>query len=166
VTITIQGTLSNYGISGSQTICSGAVPAQLTGQIPGGTTGTITFQWQSSPDNSSSSSIPGATGSNYQPPALTATTYYQRIVSTTTCSAVSGPDTVTVNPGPVINAISNQIVCNGSTVQSIGFTSSTINNTTFNWTGTNTAIGLSPSSGAGSIPSFTAANASGSPKPD
>jgi hypothetical protein len=72
---------SNPGtITGSQTIGSGNVPAQLTGTIPAGVS-TPTYQWQSGTDSATFSDIAGASQQNYTPPALTATTFFRRKVT-------------------------------------------------------------------------------------
>jgi PKD repeat protein len=162
VTINVQGAISNYDIGKSQTICSGSAPAPLTGEHPAGGNGAFAFQWQSSPDGLNWSNIAGATGNDYQPPVLTATTYYQRLALSSSCSAVSSTVAITVNPSPVIDPVSDLFYCIDSTVPAISFTSNPANNTTFSWTNNNAAIGLS-ASGTGSIPSFTSANTGKTP---
>jgi PKD repeat protein len=163
ITISVQGALINFDvIFSTQTICGGTIPRLLTGQTPSGGNGIFTYQWQGSADNVNWSVIPGAIGLNYQPPALTATTYYQRITTSSTCTGVSSTVTVTVNPTPVVNIIPNQIVCNGSTVPAINFNSTPANNITFAWTNDNIAIGV-PASGSGGIVSFTAVNTTKAP---
>jgi RHS repeat-associated protein len=64
----------------TQTINYNTAPAQITATVPSGGNcgGSYSYQWYSSPNNSSWTAISGATGQNYQPPALTATTYYKR----------------------------------------------------------------------------------------
>lgn len=59
----------------------------------------ITFQWQSSPDNSTWTNISGATSTSYTTPALTASTYYRCVV---TCT----------NSGLSANSTSVQVVVN------------------------------------------------------
>jgi len=54
-----------------------------------------------------------------------------------------------------VNAVSNQIVCNGSST-AVNF-SGAVSGTVYNWTNSNTSIGLG-ASGTGDIPSFTATN--------
>lgn len=67
--------------------------------------------------------------------------------------------TITVGSLPDVNAVSNQYYCEGSTAGPIALTGS-VPGTTYNWTNTNTAIGLA-ASGTGDIPSFTATNGTG-----
>ncbi|MFT3822916.1 MAG: DUF6443 domain-containing protein [Chitinophagaceae bacterium] len=56
-------------------------PGLLSGTTPSGGSGSFTYQWQSSADNSSWSNVSGATGLNYTPSSLTATTYFRRLVT-------------------------------------------------------------------------------------
>ncbi|TDO27029.1 gliding motility-associated-like protein [Sediminibacterium goheungense] len=64
---------------------------------------------------------------------------------------------VTVNPIPAVSNITDKVVCNGSSVE-INFTGSPVAGTAYNWTNTNSNIGLA-SSGTGNI-LFTATNIS------
>ncbi len=69
------GTINNP----NQTINYNTAPAQLTATSPtGGSCGSYSYQWYSSPDNITYTSVSGATSASYQPPALTSTTYYKR----------------------------------------------------------------------------------------
>jgi len=72
----------------------------------------------------------------------------------TGCSSSSSV-TVTTNPIPTVNAVANQVVCNGAPL-SVSF-SGAVSGTVYNWTNDNTAIGLG-ASGTGNL-SFTATNA-------
>jgi gliding motility-associated-like protein len=157
VTITVQGTLANIGIDSSQTICSGTVPALLFGQTPSGGSGSFNYQWESSPNNSTWTIITGATAADYQPAALTATTYYRRKTSSGSCSSYSPAVTITVNPKPVMNAIADAAYCNGTLINNISFNSTPASNVSYSWTNDNTAIGLG-ANGTGALPSFTATN--------
>ena len=75
--------------------CVGGDPGTITGNIPSGGNGTLIYQWQSSTDNVHFTNIAiGGTGSTYNPPPISVTTYYQRTVT-------SGPCTVP-NPGNII----------------------------------------------------------------
>lgn len=100
VTINVAGALTNFNISADQIICEGLTPALLTGQSPTGGGGNYTFQWQSSTDNNSWNNVAGAVSQDYQPGALTVTTWYRRIVNTPQCSATSNAVKITVNPTP------------------------------------------------------------------
>ncbi len=92
--------------AGTNPVCNGST---TTLTLNGSSNGAgITRQWQSSPNNSAWTNIPGATGLTYTTPALTANTYYRAV---TTCSAVPGsPATspsllVTVNTVAIANIL-------------------------------------------------------------
>ena len=61
---------------------------------------------------------------------------------------------------PIVNAVSNQTICSGAASTAINFTSPTAG-VTFNWTNTNSSIGLA-SSGTGAINSFNASTVTSS----
>lgn len=160
VKITVQGSLSNFNISANQTICPGDVPQFLKGQQPSGASGSFTYQWESSVDNNTFSPINGAVGIDYQPASLQVTNYYRRTTFGGTCNASSNTVTVTVNPKPVVNPISDKLYCNASPSAIIAFGPTL--NTTFTWANDNTAIGLA-ATGSGNLPSFTTNNATKAP---
>ena len=102
-TITVRPVLAAGSIGADQTICQNATPALLTSTSPTGGQQMIaySFQWQSSPNNTGWSNIPGATSEIYQPGALSATTYYKQIqTSLLGCGSV-GTNVVTINVIPV-----------------------------------------------------------------
>ncbi len=87
--------ISTNTISANQTICYNTAPSPLTSNATS-SSGTISYQWQSSTDDCSTnfSNIPTANGSSYTPAALTQTTYYRLITSVGgTCSSGSCSDT-------------------------------------------------------------------------
>ncbi len=117
ITVTVTPNLVVGTISANQVICKGVTPALLTGTAP--STGTApTYQWQSSIDNVSFGNISGATLLNYQPGALTATTYYRQEQNTTgTCLGPLPTNvvTITVNADFVVGSISaSQSICAGN----------------------------------------------------
>jgi gliding motility-associated-like protein len=69
-------------IHGKDTVCAGLQPKLIKGSSPKGGDGNYAYKWEQSPDE-----ITWATATdtwdqkNYQPPALTQTTYYRRIVT-------------------------------------------------------------------------------------
>lgn len=84
VSIVTEQPLSGGSISNtSQTINYNIIPGAInTSAATGGScSGNYSYQWQVSTDNSNFSDIGGATGQNYSPPALTATTYFRRRVN-------------------------------------------------------------------------------------
>ena len=82
------------------------------------------------------------------------TTYYARNFNNCVFSAGCASTTVSVNPVPTVDLVLSQEVCNGNNSSAINFTG-TVPGTVYNWTNSNTAIGLA-ASGTGNIPSFTA----------
>ena len=66
ILITVYGDLTNGSIGSAQTICYNATPAGLTSStLPTGGTGAYTYQWESSTDDATWSSIGGATSTTY-----------------------------------------------------------------------------------------------------
>ena len=73
------------------------------------------------------------------------------------CNTLLGTtETITVHPTPTVDAITDQIYCNGDYISGITFTGP-VPGTTFEWENTNTAIGLG-ASGSGNIQEFWAGN--------
>jgi len=104
---------ANNVIGNDQTICTGAIPATLTGSLPTGGTGTLTYQWQSSSNNITFGPIvPNGTNQNYTSGALTATRYFRRIVNTGACSPLTSA-VVTVQ---VDQLLGNNLIGNNSTI--------------------------------------------------
>ena len=98
------------------TLCSGGTPNRLIGTVATGGTnipGDYAYQWSSSPDNSSWTDIAtAATSTGYQPPLLSATTYFRRRVVSGQCSSESSAIRVNILPLITNNTISaNQTVC-------------------------------------------------------
>jgi len=79
------GTINNPNLQ----VITGTAPAQITATVATGGTGctSYSYQWQSSTNGTTFTNISGATGQNYQPPALTANTYYKRMVTCGTGTA-------------------------------------------------------------------------------
>jgi gliding motility-associated-like protein len=100
VTINIPNAITNFNVSGTQTVCAGATPAPIDGQTPAGGNGTFTYQWQSSTDSTNWSNVAGATNEDYQAPVAATTIYYRRITTSNNCSVNSNGVKVTVNQLP------------------------------------------------------------------
>ena len=113
VTITLRPDVNVGTIGAGQTICYNQVPALLTTDVaPTGGTGTFTWLWESSPNNSVWSPISGATNESYQPVSLTSTTYYRRKVINPCSSGYTNTIVITVRPDLIAGAISNsQTIC-------------------------------------------------------
>ncbi len=77
------------------------------------------------------------------------------------CTSTAATNTLTVNPRPILLALSNQTACAGAALPAVNLTSST-SGTTFTWTNSTTGLGLA-ASGSGSIAGFTAVNSGTAP---
>jgi gliding motility-associated-like protein len=120
VTITVLPALVPGSVADNQTICAGSAPQPLTSRTPAaGGTGTFTYQWESSPDGATWTDIAGATGADYAPGPLTATTRFRRRVNTTICGTdPSNEVLITVVPALVAGGIADdQTLCAGGTPQ-------------------------------------------------
>lgn len=71
------------------------------------------------------------------------------------CTGAVRTFTITIRPKPVVNTVANVAVCAGQPISAIPFSANTGGGETFNWTNTNTAIGLA-ASGTGNIAAYTA----------
>ncbi|RAV97872.1 T9SS type A sorting domain-containing protein [Pseudochryseolinea flava] len=72
-------------------------PAVLNGSTPTGGNGTFTYQWQSSLGTPNTFlNIAGATGKNYDPPAIQFTTYYRRVVTSSALTSTSNTIAVSI----------------------------------------------------------------------
>ncbi|TAE90224.1 MAG: T9SS C-terminal target domain-containing protein [Bacteroidetes bacterium] len=101
VAITVNAAVAGNTATGVQTICSGSTPSVITGSTPTGGTGTYTYTWLAS-SSSATAGFTAASGTNntqnYTPGALTANTWYRRIVSSGVCNAdTSAAVAITVN---------------------------------------------------------------------
>ncbi|MBK7807565.1 MAG: carbohydrate binding domain-containing protein [Saprospiraceae bacterium] len=134
VTVVAQHTVS---VSAGVTICTGGT-ATVSSVVSGGT-GTITYQWQSSPDGATWTNISGATSASYTTPVLTTTTRY-RVIATRSgnnCGSVtSGANIVTVTPNNTVTSNAARTLCINSAL------SPAITHTTTGATGIGTATGL------------------------
>ena len=116
VTITVYPDLNAGSVGTIQTICYNTLPASLIEMSASeGGTGSYNYQWQSSPDNTTWTNIPGANMKNYSPGLLAFTTWFRRTVVAGSCSPVySSSIQIIVQsqllPGTITG---NQTVCNG-----------------------------------------------------
>jgi Ig-like domain CHU_C associated len=79
------------------------------------------------------------------------------------CSSAAQTFTYTVHPAVTMNTISNQTVCNSTSITAVNFSSAITGGTvSYSWTNSDPSIGLA-ASGNGNIPSFNAVNAGSSP---
>jgi hypothetical protein len=124
--VTVYPTLNPGSIGSAQTICYNTLPASLTETtVATGGTGSYTYQWESSPDNSIWTPIGGATSSTYSPGNLTASTYFRRVVTSTPCGPVyTASILITVQPLLAAGTIAtDQTICYNSTPNNLTSTS-------------------------------------------
>jgi hypothetical protein len=100
----------NNSICCSQTFYVSGDPFPITQSTAGisGGTGSFTYQWQSSTDFNNWQTITvNATGASYDPPFVTQTTYFRRIVTSGTYApSYSVPVSVTIKPvGSCVNSV-------------------------------------------------------------
>lgn len=122
ILITVYNSLSAGSIGSAQTICYNGTPSGLTNSnTPTGGTGSYTYQWQSSSDNSSWSDIGGATSITYNPGALTSTTYFRRSETSGSCGTVySSSIMITVYGNLAAGSVgSAQSICYNTTPSSL-----------------------------------------------
>jgi hypothetical protein len=119
VTVTVNKEITTAGAIGSpQTFCNSGNVANLTNttSASGGSGGTIQYVWQKSTNNSTWSTISGATSSAYNPGTITTTTYYRRGAKRSVCGTYDYTSSVkmTVNKSLVSGGAvgSNQSFCN------------------------------------------------------
>ncbi|MFN8416162.1 MAG: T9SS type A sorting domain-containing protein [Cytophagaceae bacterium] len=117
VIITVTPATTAGTVGSAQTICSGSAPAAFTQlTAASGGTGSFTYQWQSSTDNSTFTNISGATNTTYTSTALTASTYFRRLVSSGGCTNIASTSfLVTVTPALTGGTIGTaQTICSGT----------------------------------------------------
>ena len=130
-------------INQNRTICYGTAPPTISNGVTGveasSTTGSITYQWQQSIDNSNWSNIASATFSSNSPPVLTVDTYYRRAAISTVgsnqCSDTTNAILISVNNDIVAGTLlGDQIICENdfpTTLSLSGTTSAT--GTSYQW---------------------------------
>ena len=148
----------------AQVLCSGSATTALS--LTSATTGTA-FSWT----NSATSIGLAGTGTGTSIASFTAVNTgaapVNAIITVTpsytgagfTCTGTAGTTTITVNPIPTATAISNSVICNGAATTYALTSSATA--ATYNWTNSNTDIGLA-GTGSGTI-AFTASNTTAAP---
>ena len=150
-------TLSSAATTDAQALCINTPLTNITYAIGGSGTGTII----------SSGGFPAGITGTYSGGIYTISgtstefgTFFYTITTTGPCVQASASGTITSYPTPSVDPIADTPFCSGSTTSVIPVTGPVP--TIFNWTNTNTAIGLG-ASGTGDIPSFTATNLTANP---
>lgn len=137
---------------GTDTTCDGNYLTFFATGINGGTN--PTFQWKVNGSNAGTDTTEFST---YLPVGTNSITC--EFTSNASCAVpatiTSIPITVSVSAGPRINYVSNQNICGGITSET--FFSTNPSGANYQWTNSNTAIGLA-ASGMGNVPSFNATN--------
>jgi uncharacterized delta-60 repeat protein/gliding motility-associated-like protein len=159
-TITVNPTPTVNAVA-SQTLCSGAATTAIT--FTGAVSGT-SYSWSNS--NTSIGLAATGTGGIASFTAVNTTGTVQTATITVTpaangCTGAPATFTITVNPTPSVNAVTNQSLCAGAATSAVNF-SSPASGTSYSWTNNTTSIGLA-ASGTGNIASFTAVNTGSAP---
>ncbi len=119
VQVTVSPTIpaASNTISAAQAICYNSSPLSFTGSTPtGGNGSTYNYQWQSSPDNVSFTDITAANSIGYSAGALTANTWFRRVVLSGGCSNTSASIKITITPTIANNSsTADQSICSGQT---------------------------------------------------
>ncbi len=169
-TYTVNPTPTAVATPSSQTRCSGIAIATIV--ITGNPVAGVVYNW--SRDNGTLVGGPvsgiAASGSGNISGTLTNTTNTPITVTFTITPTANGcpgtpvTATVLVNPTPTVNAVANQVLCNGAATTAVTFTGTVSSppGTVYNWTNTQSSIGLA-STGSGNIASFTATNTGTAP---
>jgi hypothetical protein len=159
-TITVNPTPTVTAVS-NQALCNGAMTSAVN--FSGAVAGT-TYNWT---NNTTSIGLAAGGSGNIAAFAAvnTGTTPVVANITVTPvkdgCSGVPANFTITVNPTPTVNAVSDQVLCNGAATTAINF-SGAVTGTTYNWTNNTTSIGLA-ASGSGNIASFAVVNTGATP---
>ncbi|MFN5884009.1 MAG: hypothetical protein ACK445_01595, partial [Bacteroidota bacterium] len=88
VSVTVVPSIAGNTIASNQSILINTTPAQLTGTLPTGGTGSYTYSWLVSTTGAASgfSAIASTNTQNYSPGVLSQNTWYRRLVTSGSCS--------------------------------------------------------------------------------
>lgn len=148
----------------SISVCNGNIVPTTTFSTLN-TSGTTSYTWTNSNtaiglSATGTGDIPAFTAINTGNSVLTATIIVtpSYLVGATSCTGSTKQFTITVSPNANVNATTDKIICNGSSLPSISFSSTNTGGTTsYSWTNDTPSIGLI-ASGTGNIPTFMAVN--------
>ncbi|MFN6388201.1 MAG: PKD-like domain-containing protein, partial [Bacteroidota bacterium] len=158
-TITVNPIPNVNGVN-SQVICNGSTTTGVT--FTGSVAGTV-YNWS----NTNAAIGLGTSGVGDIASFVTTNTTNATISGTITatpvytnaglgCTGAATSFSIAVNPIPTVNAVTSQELCTGSSTAAVVF-SGFAPNTNYNWTNSNTSIGLG-ATGVGDIPSFVTIN--------
>ncbi|HPI43682.1 MAG TPA: PKD domain-containing protein [Tenuifilaceae bacterium] len=155
------GVVASIGIGGtsatSTELCYNLTPSAVSDKSANTWgTGSYTYQWQKSLDNSSWGNINTATNTSYQPSNLTETTYYRKIVTDASCGSRHTNSVVYSVFADVVSGTigSNQSICYGSTPVGLSFSSLPSGGNggfTYQWQSSTDNVNFSDISGATNI---------------
>ncbi len=118
VKVVVHPRITGNLVGADTTLCYNQNPTELynLNSGPSGGTGLYYYQWEQSPDNSIWSDASGiASNPKYDPPALTATTFYRRVVNSGACTDTGSPVTITILPSITNNTVAaDQTICQGT----------------------------------------------------
>lgn len=154
----------------SQIVCAGDSTTDIN-FFTTNTVGSTTYSWTN--NNTNIGSLPANGTGNIASFTATNVSAIPQVATITVTpeftyngiSCLGAPETfqITVNPSAEVNQPSDEVFCE-SDVAVINFTTpNTVGTTTYNWTNSNSAIGLLSSSGSGSTISFTTTNTGTTP---
>lgn len=114
VLLTVIPVITNNTVTPSQTLCAGGSFAPLTGSLPGGGSGSFSYSWESSNNNSSWTLMTGVTTQDFSHgPAVTSVFYRRQITSGSCPGTPSASVSLIVEQLLGSNSISaNQTICN------------------------------------------------------
>jgi len=154
-TITVKPTPSVSTVT-NKSVCAGATVAEIS--FSGNLSGT-SYSWTN--DNTSiglgatgTGPITAFTATNTTGAAITGNIIVTPVNSG--CTGATMSFSITVNPAPTANSVSDQTVCNGASTAAVTFAGAGAM-ASYGWTNDNMTIGLG-ASGTGNIPSFVATN--------
>ncbi len=126
--------------------------------VPTGGNGVYTINWAADRDNNGTFELSGS-GTNFSFTSVNAgiAAITNPVQLTVTSNGVNCTQTFTptINPIPTVNDPADQTLCSGQQTTAVNFTGNGVAGTTFNWSNSNSAIGLA-ANGSGNIAAFTA----------
>jgi gliding motility-associated-like protein len=148
VVVTVNAEILPGIIGPNQTVCASSTPVPLTSTTaPSGGYGTYTYQWESSPDNLTWTTVPGATAATYSPGALVATIYYRRRINSGSCAEqISNSVKLELQPQllTAVTLATPATQCAGTSLVFTPVASNAGPAPTFSWFVNNTLVATSP----------------------
>ena len=114
VKITVNPTITNNTITGSQLVCYGNTTTPLTGTAPAGGNGTYTYRWEYSTVSATDGFAPASgnnSGATYTSGSLTQKTWFRRVVVSAPCESISNAVLATVELLPEPPLAKGSTVC-------------------------------------------------------